>query len=95
MSVIEFKRKESDEPHLSGNAQCFGCGHKWVCVAPVGVTSFECPSCHTLKGTFRNICMPEKDKEIWQCDCGNDLFIITKVDGAMCVNCGTYQRWGK
>ena len=92
MGVLQFKRKEPDEPHLSGNAQCIGCKHRWVAVAPVGTMELDCPECGLNKGRFRNVCMPEKTKEIWVCGCGCDLFVVVKTDGYMCVNCGLYQR---
>ena len=93
MGVLEFKRPEPQDPHLSGQAQCFGCQHKWVAVAPVGTKEMECPNCHCIKGVFRNICAPEKDKKIWVCECGCDLFMLIEKVGYMCVNCGTYQRF--
>lgn len=92
MSVLQFKRKEPEEPHLSGNAQCIGCGHKWVAVAPVGTVVMDCPECTLPKGRFRNACAPVEDAEIWQCTCGGDLFMVVKNAGYMCVACGFYQH---
>ena len=91
MTVVAFKRKEPDEPHLSGWAQCLDCKHRWMAVAPVGTRELDCPECGLNKGRFRNVCMPEKDAEIWVCQCGGDLFVVSKANGYMCANCGLYQ----
>lgn len=91
MSVLEFKRKEPDDPHLSGWAQCIECKHRWAAVAPIGTRELECPACGLNKGRFRNVCMPEQTKEIWQCTCGGDLFVVVKSEGYMCANCGLTQ----
>ena len=92
MSVVEFKRKEADEPHLSGLAQCISCKHRWQAVALVGTKELECPECGLNKGRFRNVCMPPQDEQIWVCDCGCELFVVSKKNGYMCVECGLYQR---
>lgn len=88
-AVVEFKRKE---PHGSGEAFCIGCGHEWVAVAPVGVTHLQCPECKTMKGHFKFEYYPEVGSFVRECNCGNQLFYLTK-DGHLCPNCGTYQTY--
>ena len=92
MSVIEFKRPESDEvcePHLSGIAVCAACRHEWVAAVPAGVDLFECPGCHTHKGRMKHDCLPASGV-VWECGCGCDMFRITGSE-TMCVNCGKGQ----
>lgn len=71
---------------LTGEAYCVCCQHKWVAVAPEGVTFLECPSCHTEKGRFFYPVLI-RDAAYWVCMCGNDLFFINP-DGCYCPNCG-------
>ena len=92
MTVLQFKNKEKTEPHLSGNAQCVGCGHKWVAVVPVGTVELECPECKLNKGRMRNLCLPEENEKIWKCDCGCELFVVVEGKGYLCSLCGIYQR---
>ena len=80
-------------PHLSGRAICKECGHEWVAVAPVGTVELKCPKCHTMKGIWKNPCVPEHG-EIWCCNCGCDVFSVTRK-GIMCWRCGEYQDFGK
>lgn len=77
--------------HLSGKARCLQCGYEWVAVVPAGITTtFECPHCHTLKGVYENPCIPQRDVEIWTCNCGCDVFHITH-ESAFCIMCGAEQ----
>lgn len=78
------------EEYLSGSAKCIACQHKWEGVAPVGTTWLECPSCSLLRGRFIN-CV-DRPNDTWHCDCGNELFVITR-GGAYCPNCGVWQKW--
>lgn len=89
MSVIEFKRPEVVEPHITGMAVCQSCEHEWMATAPIGVALFYCPVCKTHKGHMKYDCVPG-DGSIWQCGCGCDLFRIDQ-GGAMCINCGKRQ----
>lgn len=82
-----------EEPHLSGKAKCYGCQHTWEAKAPVGVvTDLECPKCTANKGFILNGCYPPQDEYIYTCECKCDLFVVTKKNGFMCVNCGLYHR---
>ena len=96
MSVVAFSRKSAPDPeqdhHMHGDAFCMQCGHTWVAVAPVGATRLECPACHTEKGVMRFECAPVAGTEVRECNCGNQLFYLTR-DGHMCANCGTYQLY--
>lgn len=86
--VINFLDKRpapADEPHLTGEAVCTTCGHKWMAVAPVGTVHLTCPECSRLQGVFKNAVEPET---AWACNCnGNQLFFLTRA-GAMCRSCG-------
>lgn len=76
--------KEEQSPHASGPAQCLGCGHRWVAVAPLGVTALECPNCNTDRGVFRSLfggCWA------WVCVCGNDAYLLSPTHAA-CLLCG-------
>lgn len=77
-------------PHLSGEARCLTCGHTWVAIAPSGTVWLECPECKTEKGRF---CGPvEESGEHWTCNCGCDLFHISRK-GIYCPNCGVRQNF--
>lgn len=84
-----FKPKE--DPHVSGEARCMECEHTWVAVAPIGVTNFECPNCHTHKGVW---CSPIawSAYPVRTCECGNQFYHITP-EGAYCPRCGDWD-WG-
>ncbi len=91
-NVVDLsKKREEQNPHVTGTCICLGCKHEWVAVSPAGTTEFECPSCTLLKGVHKYLCEPE-DGIVWQCKCGNDLFVITTKGNAMCPNCGNFAR---
>jgi len=71
-------------PHITGNALCLQCGHRWVAVAPTGTIELECSKCKTWKGVFEGMTAPDT---VWQCDCGNQHFYVDD-EGAMCAKCG-------
>lgn len=89
MGVIEFKRPEVVDPHMSGVAICAACRHEHIAVVQVGVALSECPNCHAHKARMKYDCVPADDS-IWQCGCGCDLFRISER-GAICINCGVRQ----
>lgn len=74
-----------DGPHLSGEAHCIQCGHKWVAVAPVGTFELECPQCHSHKGILTYPCEPEA---AWVCNCGCHIFIMSRTLNLICYKCG-------
>lgn len=84
-----------NKPHLRGEAVCLNCNHSWVAITPVGtMEGFECPECGRFGGIYCHpVCLPSKDKQIWQCSCGNVLFAITP-DETLCSYCGTAQNFG-
>lgn len=84
--------RQAREPHMSGAAKCAACGHEWVAVAPVGVHELECPACSCTKGYMRHAVM--RGNERFVCNCGCDVFRISRDLGPYCVNCATVaQGW--
>lgn len=91
MTVIDLAQAKADrEPHLSGGAQCIGCGHKWAAVAPVGTAELQCPSCGLEKGRF--VASVLHGESTWTCNCGNDLFRINQHAQVYCANCAAVQE---
>lgn len=97
MTVVQFKPKEPDVPHVAGMAKCLDCRHEWSAVMPfeqktseASLAWLECPSCHLNKGRF----MERFDRDVlrWNCTCGNDLFFVSP-DGCFCPNCGDKQTF--
>ncbi len=88
MKILTLKPKEPDEPHLSGDAFCVTCGHRWAATAPVGTIQLECPSCHAMRGVFKYPCEPEV---AWTCGCGCFIFMISGKENILCYNCGEIQ----
>jgi len=77
--------KMSDySPHMEGPAKCLVCKHEWHAVAPLGTVALDCPECHTSKGVFVYMVVPEI---CFQCRCGEYLFHL-HPNGAQCCNCG-------
>lgn len=79
--------------YLRGQASCLGCRHVWQAVAPEGTTWLECPMCYAQKGHF-DYPVRLKDVPHWVCNCGNDLFFVSK-EGCYCPNCGVCQDFGR
>ena len=71
-------------PHLSGEAMCLVCQHKWVAVAPIGECSLECPECHTFRGVFTGNPLGE---EHYRCKCGCSHFAILPGFRFRCLHC--------
>lgn len=90
-NVIELlkTKKEEDLEHITGEAECIACKHRWVAVAPTGIDILECPACSLMKGYFKYP-IDRKEELIWECSCGNTLFRIVP-DGTYCPNCGNWQ----
>lgn len=78
-------------PHLSGRARCLECRHVWEAVAPIGAYRLDCPNCALPKGAWVGACMPPDGHAIWQCQCGNDLFVL-RPDRIQCARCGDAVR---
>lgn len=87
-NIIAFER---NDPHLSGEAICACCRHKWIAVAPVGTKELECPECGTFKGLFVNQVAP-RSEYLWECNCGCQIFFILK-EGIQCYQCGDIQSF--
>lgn len=90
-NVVPFKPKTvvpKPDPHITGQAHCLNCTHKWIAVAPTGTFCLQCPSCLTNKGHYVHFIDVEGDR--WQCGCGCQLFFATG-EGFYCPNCGVKQ----
>ena len=88
-NILEFKRKEE---HISGNAMCIICEHKWVAAAPVGTQALECPACHTMKGVFTQLVSRSNEDHLQCGSCGGEFYAITP-NGPYCINCGEYAKY--
>jgi hypothetical protein len=86
--VIDLNDHRPD-PHNGGGAICLLCRHRFAAVVPVGVYEFECPKCGCMKSVFESWVVDEKNG-IWTCDCGCDLFRVSRKD-IYCANCGQVQ----
>lgn len=88
-----LKFPEQVDPHLSGSAKCLACDHQWVAVAPIGVDWFECPSCHTQRGTWIHpVGLPDGSSR-WVCNCGGDVFFVLSTH-LVCVRCALTHPGG-
>lgn len=100
--IIQFRRPEEpeaikEEPNRWGNGQlfCISCRHEWVGpfeFKPEELTQAECPNCGRFMGQPKYHFVPPNEEDIWYCDCGNNLFMLTE-QGHLCPACGTYQRY--
>ena len=85
------EEREKRSPHMTVKARCLACKHEWVAVAPTGTIWLTCPSCTLERGRF--VAQVERHGiEHWHCNCGCDLFYVTKTD-SYCPNCGTVQSF--
>ena len=94
-TVIDFQKvseklkeeKEKNSPHLSGEARCIQCHHKWYTIIPAvePVPELECPKCGLNRGFFCFVFQPEEDR--WVCNCGGDLFFIVADGTKQCARC--------
>ena len=85
MSVVSLAQtREERTPHMSGAAACMVCHHSWVAVAPVGTHELECPKCHAAKGYY--VAPVVRDEEVFECNCGCQVFHISREVGQYCVN---------
>lgn len=84
-------------PHLSGEIKCTTCNHAWIGVCPIdpdgSVPTLECPECGLHQGFFRYPIMAGEGDEIYKCNCGGELFYITK-NGSRCIRCGLLHDIG-
>lgn len=72
------------KPHMTGEAICLHCNHKWVAVAEVGTRALDCPECRLSKGVYVGVASPST---AYQCGCGCMHFFIS-LDGYICALCG-------
>jgi len=88
MTVIKL---DDYRPHFSGEIKCNARGHKWIGVCPINrdgsIPCMECPKCGLYQGFYIYPVVPKKGKEIYKCNCGGELFTISKK-GARCIRCG-------
>lgn len=77
------------EESLSGSAVCKICDHKWDFISPVGTVGLECPECHNFQGY--PVAPVFIDEDHWQCNCGSQLFCITR-NKIYCPLCGLSHK---
>ena len=87
--IVPLRPDPEDGPHLSGEAMCLACQHKWISVAPVGETNLTCPACKLNRGEFVGNCAYDGDH--YTCKCGCSLFRITPM-AIYCPRCGQKHR---
>lgn len=91
--ILEREAANESPQWARGEAFCLSCNHHWQAMRPTGDTSpFECPGCRRETGHWKFEFYPPPDTDVRQCNCGNQLFYLTR-EGHMCANCGTYQRY--
>lgn len=88
--VLDFPHTEQEGGCCAGGAVCVECGHKWVAVAPSGITELECPHCGQTKGIWARLCLMGDEVPHLICTCGSRFFSITE-DYIYCVKCGAIQ----
>lgn len=76
----------SRRPHCTGRVKCLSCKHEWEAVAPTGAIDMECPECGCFRGVwiFPLMCV----EDVFQCDCGSDVFFIVRGGFKRCLGCG-------
>ncbi|HEY3496022.1 MAG TPA: hypothetical protein VGK73_15095 [Polyangiaceae bacterium] len=75
-------------PHSTGHAECLGCGHRWVSVAPIGTVHLDCPKCERAQGIWTHGFEPKAGESMWTCRCGNALFYVQPGPVLRCRACG-------
>ena len=94
-NVVDFNRaKTARDPHISGPAKCTVCAHEWSCVAPIGTIAFECPNCNGETGVRQGLVAPPEGALVFNCECGNDRFLVTSDYLVFCDQCGaSHDIW--
>ena len=98
MTPNNVARLSEYRPHLSGEAFCHACKHRWAAVVPVGTFIFECQSCHRMFGTLYGYVALADGVTRWVCaTCGCDLWsAMLAADGSrwlVCCGCGAESAW--
>lgn len=94
--ALPFPKQETTG-YVSGAAKCLACKHEWVAVVE-GVLgegypgALECPSCGLRRGQYIWPFQGPPDEEVWACNCGGTVFMITRP-GTRCVGCGRHQTF--
>ena len=90
VTILPVRHTEESLPHLTFEARCLGCGHRWQAVSPEGVIDgLECPVCHVYKGILQGLFIPDEARFV--CHCGCDAYYIL-ADGCQCLQCGTIAK---
>lgn len=93
--IINFKRAAPETVEVTDDAICIECRHEWSAAVEVvpgdPVPWLECPKCGTYKGRFKYRFM-RGGGELWHCNCGNNLFQMTR-DYTYCPACGETQKF--
>jgi hypothetical protein len=85
--VIPFSSQGYAETTLT----CTHCRHEWEGIFPPGITQFECPSCHTMKGVIKYPFAAGEGDYLFMCDCGSEYFYVVWKEYPMlrCRECGS------
>lgn len=89
-NVVSLEQKRIEQgPHVTGQAICMHCRHKWAAVRPLtdDAEDMQCPACGLPRGVWEyNFTVPEGP--IWTCAyCPSQAFKLTPV-AAYCIGCG-------
>lgn len=89
---------EERDPHISGAAKCMACGHEWVAVVPVPMSTpdLACPKCDLSRGQLQYPVEPTDDANVWYCECGSTWFHLVRdrrdvIVRTLCAGCGNEQ----
>lgn len=89
--IIKFQRIKDNDHHLSGEAVCLECQHRWTAVVPVGVDYMDCPNCGTNKGVWHYRTAAVDDTR-WVCTCGGDAHYVLPEQRCQCIRCGLVRH---
>lgn len=87
--ILLAEKREESCPHVSGEAICAACKHKWVAVCPIPIVQMGCPECHAMRGYFIWPIEEGEGTEVFVCNfCGGTVFSILR-DGYRCLGCAS------
>ena len=85
-------RLDDYRPHRQGQAICGACVHEWQAVAPVAVTTLQCPTCKQMAGYFVDDLVP--DEHFFVCECGEHRLYALVSGDLFCGSCATrFSPW--
>jgi len=90
--LLQFKVEPRIDRLIVSPATCLHCGHEWEDQSFENeYSAAECPKCKRCSGIPKHLITPEEDW--WHCNCGNDLFFVTR-NGFFCPRCGRRINFG-